>query len=66
MWEHKHLLENCPREPKASRDQPGSRRGGSNAPPTTHDQGRGHGALGQSRGSIVSETVNRRTTTIPA
>ena len=61
-----HLLANCPREPRAFRDQPGSRRGGSNAPLATHDHGKGRGASGQCRGNTVSETVNRPATTVTA
>ena len=40
-----HLLENCLRESGEFRNPQGSNRGGSNAPPTTHDRGGGQGVL---------------------
>ena len=63
-----HLLENCPRESGEFRNPQGHGRGGSNAPPMTHDRGGGRGVLRQQgrRGSIVSETVDRPISTTPA
>ena len=51
------------REHGISRNPPGNGRGGSNAPPTTRDRGRGRGSSGQYRGSTVSKTVERPITT---
>ena len=51
---------------RISRNPQGSRRGGSSVPLPKSDRGRGRGSSGQQRRSIVSETVNRPTTTTPA
>ena len=40
-----HLLENCLRESREFRNPQGSGRGGSNAPPTIHDQGEGRSVM---------------------
>ena len=54
-------MENCPRESGEFRNPQGSGRGGSNAPPTTRDQGRGRGVLRQQRGrgGTISKTIDR-------
>ena len=56
-----HLLENCLRESREFRNPQGNGRGGSNAPPTTHDRGGGRGVLRhqRGRGGTVSETEDR-------
>ena len=63
MWKHRHLIMNCPRGSRSSRNPQGSSRGGSNVPPLTRDRGKGQGSSGQHRRSITSETVNYPTTT---
>ena len=57
-----HLIANCLRGFGSSRNPQGSRRGGSNVPPLTHDRGRGQGSSGQQGRGIALETVNRPTT----
>ena len=61
-------MANCPREFEEFRNPQGSGRGGSNAPPTTCDQGGGLGVLRQQRGrgSTVLETVDCIISTTPA
>ena len=61
-----HLLANCPRGFRTSRNLQGSSREGSNVPPPTCDRGKGRGSSGQHRRSIASKTVNRPTATFPA
>ena len=61
-----HLIVNCLRGSKISRNPQGSSRGGSNVPPSNRDRSRGRGSVGQQRRSIESETVNRPTATTPA
>ena len=60
-----HLMENYPQGSGISRNPQGSSRGGSNVPPLTSNRGRGRGSSGQQRRGIVSEIVNRPTTTTP-
>ena len=60
-----HLIVNCPRGSRTSRNPQGSSRGGSNVPPPTRDKGRGRGSSRHRRRSIASETVNRPNTTVP-
>ena len=57
---------NCPRGPESYRNPQGSSRRGSNVPPSTRDKGKGRGSSRQHKKSIVSEIVNRPTTTAPA
>ena len=54
-------MANCPRESREFRNPQGNGRGGSNAPPTTHDRGGGQGVLRQQRGrgGTVSEIEDR-------
>ena len=60
-------MTNFPRDSGEFKNPQGSGRGGSNAPPTTHDRGRGRGVLRQERGrgSTVSETVDHPISTTP-
>ena len=55
-----HVIANCPRGSRSSRNPQGSGRGGSNVPPQTLSRGRGRSSS-QGRGS-ASETVNRPST----
>ena len=56
-----HIIVNCLRGSRSSRNPQGSIRGGSNVPPSTRDRGRGRGSSGQQERGIASETVNRPT-----
>ena len=56
-----HMIANCPRGSRSSRNPQGSGRGGSNVPPQTHSRGRGRSGS-QGRGN-ASEKVNRPATT---
>ena len=49
-----HLIMNCPRGSGISRNPQGSRRGGSNVPPSTRDRGRGRGSSGHHKRSTAS------------
>ena len=45
-----HFMENCPKESRDNRNPQSNSRGGSAAPPSTRDRGRGRGGQSQHRG----------------